>query len=599
MRNLHNFHIPVMGIGYTIDTPLKVAHLGIDSVISLVDDMLIEKIRKFYCEKEGIQYEEITPNHEDYRASRITSYLNMINDLVKEKFQELKNTSNGFKNELIDYFEMLPNYSDIRNEFDNLVKNGINFKEIGKFLTDKLQIGSISVNIMTKADKENYIDKEKLSYEYNDAHSALRGFANSDLNSSIVFSSGMNPSLFNYLPNFEDFYPNQKGDFKKTIILKVSDFRSASIQGKYLAKKGIWVSEFRIESGLNCGGHAFPTDGLLIGPILDEFKNNINDLTNDMFKILTKALTNQNRIVPEKMPNLRITAQGGVGTNEEHNFLLEHYNLDSVGWGTPFLLVPEVVNVDAHTLQQLIDSKEDDLYLSNISPLGVQFNSLKGNTKDKEKEEYIKQNRPGSPCPKRYVSLNKEFGDYGICTASREYQYLKIKELENMNLPQLDFQAQYSKIVEKSCICVGLGTSALLVNGLDTKVEGDGVSVCPGPNMAYYNKELSLKEMVDHIYGRSNVIERQDRPNIFIKELSLYFNYLKNQVQEKKQPISNQNNNQLEKFGKNLQSGIDYYKNLFSDLTEYFANTKAEILNELNEKSLLISALLEDLQTER
>jgi hypothetical protein len=144
-----------------------------------------------------------------------------------------------------------------------------------------------------------------------------------------------------------------------------------------------------------------------------------------------------------------------------------------------------------------------------------------------------------------------------------------------------------------------LGTSALLVNDLDTKVEGDGVSVCPGPNMAYYNRELTLKEMADHIYGRANVIEREDRPNVFIKELSLYFNYLKNQVQEKKQPISNQNNNQLEKFGKNLQSGIDYYKNLFSDLTEYFANTKAEILNELNEKSLLISALLEDLQTER
>jgi len=41
MNQAHTFHIPVMGIGYTIDTPLKVAHLGIDSVISLVDDQLI------------------------------------------------------------------------------------------------------------------------------------------------------------------------------------------------------------------------------------------------------------------------------------------------------------------------------------------------------------------------------------------------------------------------------------------------------------------------------------------------------------------------------------------------------------------------------
>jgi len=30
----HSFHIPVMGTGFTIDTPLKVARYGISSVIS-------------------------------------------------------------------------------------------------------------------------------------------------------------------------------------------------------------------------------------------------------------------------------------------------------------------------------------------------------------------------------------------------------------------------------------------------------------------------------------------------------------------------------------------------------------------------------------
>ena len=64
---------------------------------------------------------------------------------------------------------------------------------------------------------------------------------------------------------FEDFYPNADGDIKKKIVLKVSDYRSALIQGKYLAKKGLWVSEYRVESGLNCGGHAFATDGLFNG----------------------------------------------------------------------------------------------------------------------------------------------------------------------------------------------------------------------------------------------------------------------------------------------------------------------------------------------
>ncbi len=55
-------------------------------------------------------------------------------------------------------------------------------------------------------------------------------------------------------------------------MLKVSDFHSAAVQGKFLAKRGLWVSEFRIESGLNCGGHAFATKGQLLGPILEEFQ---------------------------------------------------------------------------------------------------------------------------------------------------------------------------------------------------------------------------------------------------------------------------------------------------------------------------------------
>jgi hypothetical protein len=50
------------------------------------------------------------------------------------------------------------------------------------------------------------------------------------------------------------------------------------IQGNFLAKKGLWISEYRIESGLNCGGHAFATEGMLLGPIMEEFKLKKNDL---------------------------------------------------------------------------------------------------------------------------------------------------------------------------------------------------------------------------------------------------------------------------------------------------------------------------------
>ncbi len=44
----HEFHIPVMGTAFTIDTPLKVARFGISSVVSLCDDELCEEMRQHW-----------------------------------------------------------------------------------------------------------------------------------------------------------------------------------------------------------------------------------------------------------------------------------------------------------------------------------------------------------------------------------------------------------------------------------------------------------------------------------------------------------------------------------------------------------------------
>lgn len=283
------------------------------------------------------------------------------------------------------------------------------------------------------------------------------------------------------------------------------------------------------------------------------------------------------RYVPQSALPVKITAQGGVGTSEEHDFLLEHYKLDSVGWGTPFLLVPEATTVDDTTLKKLSQAKEKDLYLSNISPLGVPFNSLRGNTKDMEKLANIQKNRPGSACPKKYVALNKEFTSEGICMASRQYQHLKIQELDKKNLAPEARQAAYDKIVEKSCACVGLGTSALLKYGLDTKTEGDGVSICPGPNMAYFSKIASLREMMQHIYGESSLIKRTDRPNMFIKELKIYIDFLKGKIEEVQGSITDKQISYLSTFTTNLHEGISYYQTIFGRANKVFNDNSSQI----------------------
>ncbi|WP_218598957.1 hypothetical protein [Polaribacter sp. NJDZ03] len=598
MKNAHSFHIPVMGIGFTIDSPLKVAQFGIDSVISLVDDILVEKMRKIYSEKFEIPYKEISDKVDDFRAKRITSYLDLLHDQTEEKFNQLKNITSEKSKALMDYIHMLPEYSSLRKEFLKLTEEGVDFSKLKDWATKNLSMGSIDVNIMTKIDKGNYVDKELLPIEYNDAHAALRGYSNSKLSSSLILSAGMNPRLYTYMSNFDDFFPDVNGNIKKKIILKVSDYRSAFIQGKFLAKKGLWVSEYRVESGLNCGGHAFATDGFLMGPVLKEFKENKETLINQTQELMQQALKDADRIIPTKNLELKITTQGGVGTGEEHSFLLEEYQLDSVGWGSPFLLVPEATSVDEKTVAQLAKAKEQDLYLSNSSPLGVPFNTLKGNTKDVQRQMLIDKGRPGTSCPNKFIALNHEFKDTGLCTASREYQHLKLKEIDALEISSEEKEKKINQVTEKSCICVGLGTSTLILNNLSTKKIGEGVSVCPGPNMAYYDKIMSLCDITDHIYGRKNMMTRTDRPNVFVKELSLYITHLQDKVNEAKATIDKKQLRTLTKFKKNLEAGIEYYNELFLAKKEAFKDSKEALLTSLKieqQKLVLIGVEIENL----
>ena len=58
----HTFHIPVMGLAYTIDSPIRVGQYGISSVISITDDELIEKMRAFYCENSAFLIKKLRKN---------------------------------------------------------------------------------------------------------------------------------------------------------------------------------------------------------------------------------------------------------------------------------------------------------------------------------------------------------------------------------------------------------------------------------------------------------------------------------------------------------------------------------------------------------
>ncbi|GLU50584.1 hypothetical protein [Dyadobacter frigoris] len=579
----HTFHIPVLGLGYSVDTPIKVSHFGISSVASIVDDEMIERMRKFHTLKNDETYIPILSSEHDFRSRRITAYLDLMERIVNKQFDNLRQQPFNEGNDITRYFDLLPDTSSLKKRYEKMLlsEDPEEKKWMQGALRNCLKKGAIDVNIMSKVDKLNRdVYGEILSDDYSDASAALRGFANSTLTSSLILSAGMNPRLYNYLENFRDFYPDENDNFRKKIILKVSDFRSAFIQAKFLAKKGIWVSEFRIESGLNCGGHAFATEGYLLGPILEEFKDRKEEMLTELFGLYKVALEAKEYQI-SKIPELKITVQGGIGTAEEDHFLLEHYQVNATGWGSPFLLVPEVTNVDEATLKDLAEAKSDDYYISNSSPLGVLFNNFKKSSAEKQRLERIAAGRPGSPCKKKYLVSNTEFTSEPICTASRQYQHLKIKQLQETEPRPADYEEQFNAITEKLCLCDGLSTSTLLKNHLLKPRENTAVSICPGPNLAWFSKVYSLDEIVKHIYGKIDLLSKVNRPNMFVNELNLYVDYYKKDLEANAQKLNEKKRKYLIKFKEQLLVGIDYYKELVPKITNQTLAYKAEMIGQL------------------
>lgn len=581
---VHTFHIPVLGLAFSIDTPLKVARYGISSVASIVDDFLVERMREYHLEKAGKPYIEISEREENHRSKRITAYLNMMNEMVNEQFEQLKSESFEEGKELKKYFDLLPDKSPLKIAYlDMLQEQDIVLKfRLQQQLKSEMKKGAIDVNIMAKVDKLNF---GKNGEELNsDALESLKGFALSNLDSSVVLSAGMNQRLYAYIENFKDFFPNNEGYIKKRIILKVSDYRSALIQGKMLAKKGLWVSEFRIESGLNCGGHAFATEGYLLGPILEDFKHKKEEMLTELSNIYTKALAEKGIDVTCR-PHTKISVQGGIGTAEEDSFFLDYYELDATGWGSPFLLVPEATNVDAQTLSDLVNAQCSDFYISGSSPLGVPFNNFRLSSAEKLRLQRIEKGRPGSPCTKKFLVSNTEFTKEPICTASRKYQNLKLKELNTnaVNLSEEEYQQQYDAITEKICLCEGLVTSAYLKNEMRKPKEVEAVAVCPGPNIAYFSGEFTLDEMVKHIYGKINLLAGTNRSNVFINELNLYIDYLKKDISSSLKDLNDKKLKYFSKFQQQLQNGIDYYKNLIPQINNQTEVYRKKMMDELLE----------------
>tara|TARA_B110000211_G_scaffold216528_1_gene259627 strand:+ start:979 stop:1338 length:360 start_codon:yes stop_codon:yes gene_type:complete len=117
------------------------------------------------------------------------------------------------------------------------------------------------------------------------------------------------------------------------------------------------------------------------------------------------------------------------------------------------------------------------------------------------------------------------------------------------------------------------------------------VEICPGPNLAYFSKIVSFKEMIDHVYGKINLITQKNRPHMFVKELQAYVDYLKNELLGAKKEFSKKELKTIESYKEDLLEGISYSQDLFSNVYKESIETIESQIAQLNEYKKTVLAL--------
>jgi hypothetical protein len=121
------------------------------------------------------------------------------------------------------------------------------------------------------------------------------------------------------------------------------------------------------------------------------------------------------------------------------------------------------------------------------------------------------------------------------------------------------------RILAKACICHELSGNATIPLGIDPDANA---TVCCGPGIVDFSKISTLQEMVDHIYGRISLLTSSGRPHVFVKELGLYVEYLRKEIDSFPIGLAVNSSSFLEGMRENLFKGIEYYQTLSGELVE-------------------------------
>ncbi len=95
--------------------------------------------------------------------------------------------------------------------------------------------------------------------------------------------------------------------------------------------------------------------------------------------------------------------------------------------------------------------------------------------------------------------------------------------------------------------------------------------------------------MIDHIYGKYDLLTGISRPNLFIKEFGLYIDYLKKEIDTIQGDVKKAK--YVGKFYNQLQNGIAYYGELLEKSDKALQMWNAEQVKKLDQYIANLSSI--------
>jgi len=188
--------------------------------------------------------------------------------------------------------------------------------------------------------------------------------------------------------------------------------------------------------------------------------------------------------------------------------------------------------------------------------------------------------KPGFPCRQHYLCQNIPGFDHPVCMASREYVMHRLAEIDALEKEDLEackmhpynadveqsqpvvhekisqefdslessIRRKYDKLrrvtLSRECICRFLGNAGreeirekspslhyqpecvAVARGSQPARTREPVTICPNPDIGYFDREYTLLEMMQHLYGTGKRLTPKDKPSAFEVEERLLKNAL-------------------------------------------------------------------------